>query len=329
MASFEAPLKFQASTSKVSDEAIQYTNTDASNFKAYAVQKGYYQDAYIKYFAKVGTEHKSPEMSRGYYARVHAIKTCVMNFLEKTNSKCQLINIGAGYDTLYFNLKSINKLPLKYIEIDFQQICKSKKNIIKTKKPLMDCLIDVKPNCFDTIGEGDVHSAFYHLISADLRSLNELNTKLNAFEGLDFTIPTLVISECVLIYMKINDSSQLINFFANKFVKSIFLNYEPYNLNDRFGKIMLDNLSQCGCNLVGYEACLNETTQRDRFLTNGYCELVNIMSMTEYYKTRISNNERKRIEMIEFLDEVELLFQLLDHYCICIAYNYKNENFLI
>jgi hypothetical protein len=56
-----------------SDEAIQLTNNDASFFKAYAVQKGYWNDAYINIFASTSSlkednplrEHKPPEMSRG------------------------------------------------------------------------------------------------------------------------------------------------------------------------------------------------------------------------------------------------------------------------
>ena len=56
-----------------SDEAIQLTNNDASFFKAYAVQKGYWNDAYINIFASTSSlkddnplrDHKPPEMSRG------------------------------------------------------------------------------------------------------------------------------------------------------------------------------------------------------------------------------------------------------------------------
>ena len=49
----------------ISDEAIQYTNTDASTFKSYASQKGYWNDPFIKYFAKPNITAKAPEMSRG------------------------------------------------------------------------------------------------------------------------------------------------------------------------------------------------------------------------------------------------------------------------
>ena len=130
------PLK---NMSNISDEAIQSTNSDASKFKSYAVSKGYYSDPFINLFSKSlssesNSEHRAPEMSRGYFARVHATKNLVTQFLNETNCRCQIINIGAGYDTMFFNFKSQNKVPLKYIEIDFQRICKLKCQIIRTKK---------------------------------------------------------------------------------------------------------------------------------------------------------------------------------------------------
>ena len=105
------------------------------HFKAYAVNKGYWKDAYIQYFSSTlknqhgsnPSEHKPPEMSRGYFARVCAIRNLIDTFLDEylntaTPSKCQIINLGAGYDTLYFNLLDKNRLPDKYVEIDFNQI---------------------------------------------------------------------------------------------------------------------------------------------------------------------------------------------------------------
>lgn len=136
-----------------SDEAIQLTNNDATNSKAYAISKGYWQDPYMQYFApsffkqqpQQPIEHKPPEMSRGYFARVNAIRTVVNKFLSKyakTNqlNTCQIVNLGCGYDTLYFDLCDMNLLPRKYVEIDFPRIVMSKIRIIKSKKALSDKL---------------------------------------------------------------------------------------------------------------------------------------------------------------------------------------------
>ena len=306
----------------ISDEAIQYTNTDASTFKSYLAQKGYWNDPFIKYFVKPNVGNKAPEMSRGYFARVHAIKSILYNFLNETNLQCQVINIGAGFDTLYFNLfLDSKKLPLKYIELDFPQICKHKKHIIKSKKQLFDCL----PGFLSSEQPSDeLHCENYHLMSTDLRNIEQLDKKLNECK-LDKKIPTLVISECVLIYMKSKHSHELIEYFGKDFTNCVFLNYEQFKLNDRFGKIMIENMHMRSVDLVGMDSCMSEGTQHDRFIKSGF-KIVKIQSMTDYYKNCISGDERKRIESIEFLDEVELLYQLLDHYCIGLASNCVPEN---
>jgi [phosphatase 2A protein]-leucine-carboxy methyltransferase len=46
--------------------------------------------------------------------------------------------------------------------------------------------------------------------------------------------------------------------------------------------------------------------------------------MVEVYAA-LPASDRQRIENIEFLDEQELLIQLFQHYCICIAW--KGEMF--
>jgi [phosphatase 2A protein]-leucine-carboxy methyltransferase len=311
----------------ISDDAIQYTNTDASTFKCYAAQKGYWNDPFIKYFAKPNITNKAPKMNRGYFARVHAIKNVLYKFLNQTNLQCQIINIGAGFDTLYFNLFSDQdrKLPLKYIEIDFLQICKHKKHIIKSKKQLFDCLPGILTNEQQPVD--DLHCENYHLISVDLRNVEQLDKKLNDCK-IDKNIPTLVISECVLIYMKSQHSNDLIGYFGRNFNNCFFLNYEQYKLNDRFGKIMIENMHMRSVDLVGMDSCMSEETQNNRFIKNNF-KIVKLISMTDYYKEFINLNERKRIEAIEFLDEVELLYQLLDHYCIGLASNNENERILL
>ena len=257
----------------------------------------------------------------GYFARVHAIKSILNNFLNKTNLKCQVINIGAGFDTLYFNLFADNKkIPLKYVEIDFIQVCKHKKHIIKSRKQLLDCLPDIITS---EQSVDELHNQNYHLISADLRNIEQLDKKLVAC-SLDKSIPTLVISECVLIYMQKTHSNELIKYFSDNFQDCIFLNYEQFKLNDRFGKIMIENMQMRSVNLVGMDSCMSEETQFERFIQNGF-KNVKLISMTDYYKNYINESERQRIEAIEFLDEIELLFQLLDHYCIGLASN-NEEN---
>lgn len=41
----------------------------------------------------------------GYYARVHGVSYLIKAFLEKTECNCQIVNLGAGMDTLFWRLK--------------------------------------------------------------------------------------------------------------------------------------------------------------------------------------------------------------------------------
>lgn len=88
----------------------------------------------------------------------------------------------------------------------------------------------------------------YHLIGCDLRKLVDLETKL-VNHNLDPKLPTLFLSECVLIYINTTDSAALIKWAANLFSESMFVIYEQINPTDAFGKMMVTNLEVVGLTL--------------------------------------------------------------------------------
>lgn len=139
---------------------------------------------------------------------------------------------------------------------------------------------------------------------------------------LDFSLPTLFITECVLVYMQNEHSNKLLSYLSENFKLCSFVSYEQVNLDDKFGEIMLANMELRSCKLLGIEACHSIDSQLNRFINNGFSlNACQVITMTDYYKNKMSQRERERIEAIEFLDENELLFQLMDHYCVCIAAN--------
>ena len=73
-----------------------------------------------------------------------------------------------------------------------------------------------------------------------------MSDKLNQ-TGVDPSIPTLLLSECVLVYLKPEESRSILTFFKDHFKSDLaFLNYEMINPNDPFGRTMLDNLEVRG-----------------------------------------------------------------------------------
>jgi O-methyltransferase involved in polyketide biosynthesis len=71
----------------------------------------------------------------------------------------------------------------------------------------------------------------YALLPVDLRDANLLKTKLDSIK-LDPKAPTLVFAECVLVYIKAEDSNKVISYFLQNYEDVYFMNWEMMKLND-------------------------------------------------------------------------------------------------
>lgn len=296
------------------DEAVQLTNDDATECKLSAVQLGYWQDPYLFYFAR-SSERKPPEINRGYFARKRGIELLVEKFLKLTNCHCQIVNMGAGFDTLYWRLQDAGKPVTKLIDLDFPNVTARKCHFIKRNKPLMDKLNLAEGKSFT--GVTDLHAGNYHIMGVDLRQRSEFISALQQCE-IDFSLPTLFLAECVLVYIEGNHVDEDLKWITSNFESVAFINYEQINMNDRFGEVMKQNLRLRQCSLSGVAACQNLDSQRKRFTDNNW-DGSQAWDMVEVYES-IPAIERQRIEKIEFLDEQELLLQLFQHYCICVGW---------
>lgn len=86
-----------------------------------------------------------------------------------------------------------------------------------------------------------------------------LGKKLSAM-GVSSSIPTLVLTECLLIYLTPEDTRGIISWTKDYFHDSPFLgilNYEMIGPDDTFGRKMVENLKERGCELKGIEGCPN------------------------------------------------------------------------
>lgn len=312
----------------VGDEAVVATNDDASICKYQAVLEGYYKDPFLDMFlsskAKSSALRKAPEINRGYYVRSASIAYLVEQFIT-CYPDAQIINLGAGYDSLFWRLKSHNFLQddgqshhHKYVEIDMNVVVTHKIMAIKKHPKLAGKLNNLTYNLlYKTLA---LHSDEYHLISYDLRQVDKesLTQILQDDCKLDFSKPTLCLTECVLVYMTKHDSSNLIQWLTKTFPNLTMINYEQCNMEDRFGDIMLKNMNARHCDLMGVECCKSLTTQVERFNSQGLT-FSKGWTLLDIYKQYLLPAEIDRIEKIEFLDEKELLDQLLEHYCIVIG----------
>ncbi|XP_060524033.1 leucine carboxyl methyltransferase 1 [Cylas formicarius] len=296
------------------DQPVIATNDDASECKRGAVQLGYWTDNYISYFVK-HTERRAPEINRGYFARIKSVDSFVQKFISRAGSTAQIVNFGAGFDTLYWRLKDEGVVIANYTELDFPTVTSKKCYVIKRNKPLLDRIYEQDGEVF--FSPVDLHSGNYHCLGVDLRNIAQLKDKLNQAQ-IKFDRPTLFIAECVLVYIESECVNRLLAWISSSFESGFFVNYEMCNINDTFGDIMLGNLKARGCSLAGISQCKNLDTQKGRFVNNGWAG-AKAWDMVQVYHS-IDATERHRIEKIEFLDERELLVQLFQHYCICVGW---------
>lgn len=308
----------------IADEAVVATNDDAAICKYQAVSKGYYLDPYIDKFlsnkVKSSMPRKAPEINHGYFARSASIAYIVEKFISR-NPDAQIISLGAGYDTLYWRLKDRNFLVsgdqpsrVTYVEIDMSSVVVHKIMSIRRHPELNKTLSNIKYK-----GEG-IHSDDYHLITFDLRQVDKMLLLKKLFDDCELVAqkPTLCLAECVLVYMPVQDSSSLIRWFSGNFTNMTMANYEQCNMSDRFSEIMLASMNARHCDLMGVDACKSLKTQMDRFQANGLKHTKG-WSLLEIFNKCLLPSSIERISKIEFLDERELLEQLLEHYCIVIG----------
>ncbi|RCN33209.1 leucine carboxyl methyltransferase [Ancylostoma caninum] len=309
------------------DYSVQRTNDDATQCKFAAVQLGYWKDEFLPRFAYGSgadqNARRDPEISIGYWARVSAVNLLVERFIERTQGQCQIISIGCGFDTLFWRLKSSGKSVKKFVDVDFSSV--TAKKIRQIRKPGTPDLVSLFSEPPKETQHTDLHCGDYNLVGADLRQWAEFKSKLESV-GIDSTLPTLFLAECVLVYMSVDQSAELLKHISEFFDTVVFVNYEQVRIKDAFGSVMQKNLEQRGIYLPGLPACSDIETQKERFTHSGWSN-VTVVDMNTVYKKLLPQQEVSRIEKIEHLDEMELLRQLLDHYCIGYALNDKSEKF--
>jgi len=149
------------------------------------------------------------------------------------------------------------------------------------------------------------------MIGLDLRSDPSMIIKRLEEGGYDYSRPTLVLSECVLIYLEMYVSNRVIRALGSMTRGApVFLAlYEQVNQADGFGKVMMENLHLRGCPLL---SILPSTeAQSERLEALGFVD-VRIERMT-FFTNRIKT---KRPEIIDEFEEFNLL---QDHYFFALA----------
>ncbi|KAL0955887.1 hypothetical protein HGRIS_002085 [Hohenbuehelia grisea] len=314
------------------DASIRATDTDAVTARLSAVQKHYLQDPFIKHLVPRAhlQQPRPPLINVGTHVRCTAIDSLVDQWLElsaRNGTQCQIVSLGAGSDTRFWRIATGPRKDAlaRYIEIDFPEVTTKKAMAIRRQKDLSSALGDPAEVQISHGGTG-LLSAKYNLLGADLRQspTNTLQNLLGALEGplLSPRLPTLLLFECVLVYMTSEASSALIQWFVDHFrnegdgagpIGGIV--YEMFGLQDAFGKVMLSNLKFRNVSLPGAEDYPTVESLPSRFLTRGFAR-AHAMTLRNIRTSCIDDVELERISKLEMLDEIEELELVLAHYAI-------------
>ncbi|KAJ7911593.1 S-adenosyl-L-methionine-dependent methyltransferase [Mycena leptocephala] len=319
-----------SSQTQDADSSIRLTDTDAALARLSAVQKGYLQDPYIKHL--VPRSHlqppRPPLINIGTFVRATAIDDLVFQWLQSSanlGTRCQIVSLGSGSDTRFWRIATgAHKDALAaYVEMDFPEITSKKAMAIRKSKDLSAVLGNPAEVTVAHGGTG-LSSSTYHLLPADLR-LPPADTfgKLLASESgaiLSPSLPTLLLFECVLVYMSPAASSAVLQWFLDYFssngsgvLGSIV--YEMFRLQDSFGRVMVDNLKARQVSLLGAEPYPDVASLPGRFLNIGFTA-ARALTLKEIRKSYIAPAELERISRLELVDEIEELDLVLEHYAI-------------
>ncbi|KTW31090.1 leucine carboxy methyltransferase [Pneumocystis jirovecii RU7] len=314
------------------DLRIQNTNEDALSSKWSAVQAGYLNDSFVKYMIKDKAKIKRPPIiNRGTYIRTVVIDKLIYSFLRSINplQKKQIISFGAGSDTRYFNIMSDLGKTVNFIfhELDFPVVTKRKASII-SKTPALYDLIHSSCNNFDDLKidlfNGSILSPSYCLHPIDLRTL----TSIFSLPKIDNDLPTLILSECCLVYLEPHEADQLIQWCVNAFASkgSGIVIYEPIKNSDSFGKMMVKNLASRGISFKTLDTYSTTEKQCTRLYNLGFTTYQKAISIKQIFDEWSDHDDKIRISKVELLDEVEEWNLLASHYCVAWGWIDEHEN---
>lgn len=169
-----------------------------------------------------------------------------------------------------------------------------------------------------------LHSPSYHIHPVDLRSLSantgsDLSTIL---PGVERGLPTLLVSECCLIYLSPSEAEQVVKFFTEHLFQSQpatplgLVLYEPIRPDDAFGRTMVSNLATRGIQLQTLHKYASLEAQRCRLKEQGFGDGQAGADIEFIWKNWICEAEKERVAGLEMLDEMEEWQLLARHYCI-------------
>ncbi|GAA5842037.1 hypothetical protein JCM9279_002763 [Rhodotorula babjevae] len=350
-----------ASTTLAEDAAVRSTDTDALVSRCCAASLGYLDDnlspAFLSPNQRRNLDRRPPLINLGTHARTWAVDRLVADFLlvAQVGHQCQVVSLGAGTDSRFWRMRNLfdhqgRDWPCKHwVEVDFPEATSAKARAVASKPALRDALGDsVK---IEHGGQG-LSSSLYSLLPGDIRSLDALTSSLvpslsaSAASSsssstptgppaptrpapLSPSLPTLLLLECVLVYVPPAAADALLAWFARTWGAprqdageagqapgGAVVLYDPFGLDDKFGEVMRRNLAARGLSLPGAPATPTHKSLEERLVRAGARGEVGSRTVRAIRERCLPREELERVNAIERIDEVEELNLVLEHYAV-------------
>ncbi|CCE66311.1 hypothetical protein TPHA_0P01530 [Tetrapisispora phaffii CBS 4417] len=337
---------------KYADVAIQGTNTSSIASKRSAellfvpkldmnrdVNRDLPNRQYFKYFVPKAPK-RSPCMNRGYWLRLHGIRTRLQSILEENaNFKKEIlvINLGCGFDPLPFqlldesNLDSIafNKA-FDFLDIDYADLIRNKIRMIEAEPELLKIVGDYKTNIETKSKSPSFISEHYTALSCNLNDAAAYLDILKSNEKIaDPNVIKIFIAEVSLAYMKPEYSDEIISLTSKHSPHSHFITIEQLmqeGENEPFSKQMVKHFKKNDSPLQSIMTYHTIQGQIDRFNSLGYSK-VNAGSIAQLWES-VSPKLQKQIDDIELFDELEEFHLVSQHYLLLHATNIEHFEFI-
>jgi O-methyltransferase involved in polyketide biosynthesis len=79
---------------------------------------------------------------RPWYDNLFITRSFLEEGVESAGSKRQIVNLGSGFDTLYWRLHSEGRAPALFVDVDFDQVTAKKCGAIRRHKELQSALLE-------------------------------------------------------------------------------------------------------------------------------------------------------------------------------------------
>ncbi|KAJ1481550.1 S-adenosyl-L-methionine-dependent methyltransferase [Baffinella frigidus] len=249
-------------------EGVQRTNDDSTVSKRSAAEAGYVRDEFVQMFcgnSKQAPARRTALINRGYYVRMQAMRRMIRSFIAAAKEPVQVLVLGAGFDSTFLQLKAEGALDrVRWCEVDMPGVVSRKRAHILSKPRAVGvasgedmgkhgkqhAFLDFRlqqlaivygqrpDHASADLGDtpGEIHTGDYHVVGADLRNPEDMQTKLMTSGAMSRDVPTLVVAECVLQYLQPQEADGALAWACQAFDESAAITYDQIGPSDAFGQ---------------------------------------------------------------------------------------------